>query len=136
MQLWEVAAQIRELTPLIKDAQELRREVVGTKADRSGWAAELQGKDVEFVDLAIEASQEGTFRVSAEAVIRFKEAGASVWLVNTKSCVLHAVDIGYLSSCDPCRWSAACGWRFREGDAVLFVGWPVGGFLHEGKVRA
>ena len=126
IQLWEVAAQIRELAPLIKDVQELKREMDGLKSEHSGWAAELQGNEVEFVDLAKEASQEGTFRVSAETVVKLKEAAASVCVVNTKSCVAHAVDIAYLASCEPGRWSAACGWRFREGDAVFSVGAHVG----------
>ena len=126
IQLSEVAAQIRELAPLVKDVRELRREFEARAAGGGGWAKALCDKEAEFTDLAEEAVQEGTFPVNAGTVVRLQSSEAPVCVVNVRSSKVHAVNLELLAKSDRSKWSAACGWKFREEDAVFSVG-PLGG---------
>ena len=126
VQLWEVMAKIRELAPLVNDVQELRRELDARKVEVVGAVAAVCDKEGEYAGLVQEAASEGTFPVNAATIVKLQGAQCPVCVVNVRSGMTHAVDLAYLATVERGRWCAACGWRFREGDAVFSVGPPAG----------
>ena len=56
-QLWEVMEQIRILTPLAASFEEMRSEIMATKADKLEWTRGLRDSAVELEDLVLESER-------------------------------------------------------------------------------
>ena len=126
VQLEEIQAKIRELAPLASDVQALKKELEDRREVAASRAAALCAEGDEYAALVEEATSEGTYRVTAATIMKLRAARAPVCVVNARSYMTHAVDLEALARAERSEWSAVCGWRFREADAVLAVGVPTG----------
>jgi len=118
-QLWEIKAQLQELTPLAREVADIRSEIATFKKQAVSDKQPLTQAAAEALDFEEEAVEDKSWPVSAASVAKLLLRGRVAHAINVRTGMTHAVDLVDLSSCDPKRWSAACGWPLRLGEAWL-----------------
>ena len=118
LQLWEVTEQLRRLSAAVADVRSYQEELSRFKGASNAFPEALCDEAV-AEGLADEATSAGMFAITHETVDRFLAVQTNVCVVNCRSCVLHAIDLGSMASSTASTWSAACGWRFGAADGIL-----------------